>query len=105
RPGRGRRRKLERGWEGTVSREVFSCGDVLPRGETHAAPAPERPRGLGSGTLRSMNALNVSAERLEHLRHLEAHLCEQIRGQDQVIPPIVPPLHRGDLGQTSPLPP
>jgi len=42
-----------------------------------------------------MNALNISAERLEHLRHLEAHICEQIRGQDHVIPRIVAALHRG----------
>ena len=49
-----------------------------------------------------MNALNISAERLEHLRHLEAHLCEQIRGQDHVIPRIVAALHRGELGLTSP---
>ena len=48
-----------------------------------------------------MNALNISAERLEHLRHLEAHLCEQIRGQDHVIPRIVAALHRGELGLTS----
>ena len=45
-----------------------------------------------------MNALNISAERLEHLRHLEAHLCERIRGQDHVIPRVVGALHRGELG-------
>jgi ATP-dependent Clp protease ATP-binding subunit ClpB len=48
-----------------------------------------------------MDVLNISAERLEHLRHLEAHLCEQIRGQDHVIPRIVAALHRGELGLTS----
>jgi hypothetical protein len=48
-----------------------------------------------------MNALNISGERLEHLRHLEAHLCEQIRWQDHVIPRIVAALHRGELGRTS----
>ncbi len=49
-----------------------------------------------------MNALNISAERLEHLRQLEAHLSEQIRGQDHVIPRIVAALHRGELGLTAP---
>jgi ATP-dependent Clp protease ATP-binding subunit ClpB len=48
-----------------------------------------------------MNALNISAERLEHLRHLEAHLCERIRGQDHVIPRVVAALHRGELGLTT----
>ncbi len=48
-----------------------------------------------------MNALNISAERLEHLRHLEAQLSEQIRGQDHVIPRIVAALHRGELGLTA----
>ena len=49
-----------------------------------------------------MNALNISAERLQHLRHLEAHLCERIRGQDHVIPHVVAALHRGELGLTTP---
>ncbi|HKP01928.1 MAG TPA: AAA family ATPase [Chthoniobacterales bacterium] len=49
-----------------------------------------------------MDALNLSADRLDHLRHLEAHLCEQIRGQDHVLPRIVAALHRGELGLTSP---
>lgn len=49
-----------------------------------------------------MNALNISAERLEHLRHLEAHLCERIRGQDHVVPRVVAALHRGELGLTTP---
>src|ERR1700720_2788188 len=49
-----------------------------------------------------MDALNISADRLEHLRHLEAHICEQIRGQDHVIPRIVAALHRGELGLTTP---
>ena len=48
-----------------------------------------------------MNALNISAERLEHLRHLEAHLCGRIRGQDHVIPRVVAALHRGELGLTT----
>lgn len=48
-----------------------------------------------------MNALNISAERLEHLRHLEAHLCERIRGQDHAIPRVVAALHRGELGLTT----
>ncbi len=48
-----------------------------------------------------MNALNISAERLEHLRHLEAHLCERIRGQDHVIPRVAAALHRGELGLTT----
>ncbi len=33
---------------------------------------------------------------------LEAHLSEQIRGQDYVIPRIVASLHRGELGLTAP---
>ncbi len=49
-----------------------------------------------------MNALNISPERLNHLRHLEAHLSEQIRGQDHVIPRLVAALHRGELGLTAP---
>ena len=48
-----------------------------------------------------MNALNISAERLDQLRHLEAHLCERIRGQDHVIPRVVAALHRGELGLTT----
>ena len=49
-----------------------------------------------------MNPLQLSQERLEHLRHLEAHLCEQIRGQDYVISRVVPVLHRGELGLATP---
>ena len=49
-----------------------------------------------------MNPLQLSHDRLEHLRHLEAHLCEQIRGQDHVIPRVVPVLHRGELGLVTP---
>src|SRR4029077_1631749 len=48
-----------------------------------------------------MNALSISSERLEHLRHLEAYLHEQIRGQDHVIPRVVSALHRGELGLTT----
>ena len=48
-----------------------------------------------------MNALSISSERLEHLRHLEAYLHDQIRGQDHVIPRVVSALHRGELGLTS----
>ena len=48
-----------------------------------------------------MNALSISPERLEHLRHLEAHLCERIRGQDHAIPRVVAALHRGELGLTT----
>ena len=47
---------------------------------------------------RQMNSSAISAERLEHLRHLEAHLCEQIRGQDHVLPRVASVLHRGELG-------
>jgi ATP-dependent Clp protease ATP-binding subunit ClpA len=47
-----------------------------------------------------MNPLSVSRDRLEHLRHLEAYLHEQIRGQDHVIPPAVSVLQRGELGLT-----
>ena len=49
-----------------------------------------------------MNPLQLSQDRLEHLRHLEAHLCEQIRGQDHVISRVVPVLHRGELGLSTP---
>jgi ATP-dependent Clp protease ATP-binding subunit ClpA len=49
-----------------------------------------------------MNPLAVSPDRLEHLRHLEAHLCERIRGQDYVISRVVPVLHRGELGLSTP---
>lgn len=45
-----------------------------------------------------MNSSAISADRLEHLRHLEAHLAEQIRGQDHVLPRVVSVLHRGELG-------
>ena len=48
-----------------------------------------------------MNPLPVSRDRLEHLRHLEAYLHEQIRGQDHVIPPAVSVLQRGELGLTN----
>ena len=47
-----------------------------------------------------MNPLSVSRDRLEHLRHLEAYLHEQIRGQDHVIPHVVSVLQRGELGLT-----
>jgi ATP-dependent Clp protease ATP-binding subunit ClpB len=47
-----------------------------------------------------MNPLSVSCDRLEHLRHLEAYLHEQIRGQDHVIPSVVSVLQRGELGLT-----
>jgi ATP-dependent Clp protease ATP-binding subunit ClpA len=49
-----------------------------------------------------MNPLQLSQDRLEHLRHLEAHLCEQIRGQDYVISRLVPVLHRGELSLVTP---
>jgi ATP-dependent Clp protease ATP-binding subunit ClpA len=45
-----------------------------------------------------MNSPALSADRLEHLRHLEAHLAEQIRGQDHVLPRVASVLHRGELG-------
>jgi ATP-dependent Clp protease ATP-binding subunit ClpA len=45
-----------------------------------------------------MNAHTISPDRLEHLRHLEAHLGEQIRGQDHVLPRVAAVLHRGELG-------
>ncbi len=45
-----------------------------------------------------MNSSAPSADRLEHLRHLEAHLAEQIRGQDHVLPRVASVLHRGELG-------
>jgi ATP-dependent Clp protease ATP-binding subunit ClpA len=45
-----------------------------------------------------MNPHPISPDRLEHLRHLEAHLAEQIRGQDHVLPRVASVLHRGELG-------
>ena len=45
-----------------------------------------------------MNSSAISADHLEHLRHLEAHLAEQIRGQDHVLPRVASVLHRGELG-------
>jgi ATP-dependent Clp protease ATP-binding subunit ClpA len=45
-----------------------------------------------------MNSSAISPARLEHLRHLEAHLAEQIRGQDHVLPRVASVLHRGELG-------
>lgn len=81
--------------------KCFHVVTFLPHHCAHAAPTRERPCDACAGILRSMNALNISAERLEHLRHLEAHLCEQIRGQDHVIPRIVAALHRGELGLTT----
>ena len=45
-----------------------------------------------------MNSSALSADRLEHLRHLEAHLAAQIRGQDHVLPRVASVLHRGELG-------
>ncbi len=48
-----------------------------------------------------MNTCSIARERLEHLRHLEAYLHEQIRGQGHVIPRVVSALHRGELGLTS----
>jgi ATP-dependent Clp protease ATP-binding subunit ClpA len=47
-----------------------------------------------------MNPLSVSCDRLEHLRHLEAYLHEQVRGQDHVMPSVVSVLQRGELGLT-----
>lgn len=49
-----------------------------------------------------MNPLSILPSRLEHLRHLEAHLCEQIRGQDHVISRVVPVLQRGELSLSTP---
>ena len=49
-----------------------------------------------------MTPPQISQDRLEHLRHLEAHLCEQILGQDHVISRVVPVLHRGELGLSTP---
>ncbi len=45
-----------------------------------------------------MNSSTISPDRLEHLRHLEAHLAGQIRGQDHVLPRVASVLHRGELG-------
>lgn len=49
-----------------------------------------------------MNPFSLSPERLEHLRNLETHLCEQIRGQNHIIARVVPVLHRGELGLSTP---
>jgi ATP-dependent Clp protease ATP-binding subunit ClpA len=46
-----------------------------------------------------MNAVSISFDRLPHLRHLEAYLHEQIRGQDH-IPRVISVLQRGELGLT-----
>lgn len=48
-----------------------------------------------------MNSLALSSDHLEHLRHLEAHLAEQILGQGHVLPRVVSVLHRGELGLAS----
>jgi ATP-dependent Clp protease ATP-binding subunit ClpA len=45
-----------------------------------------------------MNAHTISPDKLELLRHLEAHLAEQIRGQEHVLPRVASVLHRGELG-------
>jgi ATP-dependent Clp protease ATP-binding subunit ClpA len=45
-----------------------------------------------------MNAHTISPDKLEHLRHLEAHLAEHIRGQEHVLPRVASVLHRGELG-------
>jgi ATP-dependent Clp protease ATP-binding subunit ClpA len=47
-----------------------------------------------------MNPLSVSCDRLEHLRHLEAYLHEQVRGQDHVMPSVVSVLQGGELSLT-----
>ena len=49
-----------------------------------------------------MNPHSNPSERLEHLRQLEAHLSDQIRGQDHVIPRVVSVLQRGELGLSTP---
>jgi ATP-dependent Clp protease ATP-binding subunit ClpA len=49
-----------------------------------------------------MSPFSISPERLEHLRHLETYLHDQIRGQDHVIPRMVSALHRGELGLSTP---
>ncbi len=44
----------------------------------------------------------LSANRLEHLRQLQSHLSDRIRGQNHVIPRVVSVLHRGELSLTTP---
>lgn len=44
---------------------------------------------------------SLSSDRLEILRGLHAQLCERIRGQNHVIPPVVSVLQRGELGLTT----
>ena len=48
--------------------------------------------------VRRMNSSTISPDRLEHLRHLEAHLAEQIRGQDHVLPRVASVQVRDQLG-------
>jgi ATP-dependent Clp protease ATP-binding subunit ClpA len=43
----------------------------------------------------------LSSDRLEHLRQLQLHLTDRIRGQNHVIPRVVSALHRGELGLTT----
>ena len=61
-------------------------------------PATARSSFAASG----MNRHSIPGERLEHLCQLEAHLSDQIRGQDHVIPRVVSVLHRGELGLATP---
>ena len=68
----------------------------------NAALAPERRVFIRSGSIVSMTPLQISQDRLEHLRHLEAHLCAQILGQDYVISRAVSVLHRGEFGLSTP---
>ena len=45
-----------------------------------------------------MNSSAISPDRLEHLRHLEAHLSATTLGQDHAIPRVTSVLVRGELG-------
>jgi ATP-dependent Clp protease ATP-binding subunit ClpA len=77
---------------------VFSCGDVLPRYIRDAAPARERPRIAGAGTLQGMDRQTISPARIAQLRQLPEYLSNQILGQDHVIPRVAAALQRGELG-------
>lgn len=45
---------------------------------------------------------SVDTDKIEKLKHLEAHLRHNIRGQDQVIPRVCSVLKRGELGLAHP---
>src|SRR6202011_3490220 len=93
---------IEPEWEGSdLRRERFSCARCSTARRDACCSSVRASCWCAWWQAALMNALPISSERLEHLRHLEAYLHEQIRGQDHVIPRVVSALHRGDLGLTS----